>query len=211
MTSTSRRRVTVVTALLALSPALAACGAGPDANTSNAYAPTEANVLMGSSGSAKTYGRNGIKIPQAFLLGPESGARIPAGGALPLFLSMVNYGAAPDTLNGITVAGQGGGTVKAPGPLTLPPGQLVNTGTPTSKYVLQGAPKELLGGESLVLTLSFSNAGDVNMIVPVVTRSREYSSLSPAPSTAPSTAPTPTATAVPSTSATPAPDPSASS
>ncbi|MEO3808120.1 copper chaperone PCu(A)C [Sphaerisporangium sp. B11E5] len=207
MTSTSRRRVTVVTALLALSPALAACGAGPDANTSNAYAPTEANVLMDSSGSAKTYGRNGIKIPQAFLLGPDSGARVPAGGSLPLFLSMVNYGTAPDTLNGIKVTGQGSATVKAPGPLTLPPGQLVNTGRPASQFVVQGTQKELLGGETLSLTLSFANAGDITMTVPVVTRSREYSSLSPAPSAVPT--PTATTTAVPS--ATPTADPTASS
>jgi hypothetical protein len=207
VTSTSRRRVTVVTALLALSPALAACGAGPDANTSNAYAPTEANVLVDSGGSARTYGKNGIKIPQAFLLGPDSGARIPAGGSLPLYLSMVNYGAAPDTLNGITVAGQGNVTVKAPGPLTLPPGQLVNTGRPMSEFILQGTPKELLGGETLSLTLSFSKAGNITMAVPVVTRSREYSSLSPAPSTAPTPSATPAATVSP----TPTADPTASS
>ncbi|GAA1268787.1 hypothetical protein GCM10009677_21700 [Sphaerisporangium rubeum] len=199
MTSTSRRRVTVVTALLALSPALAACGAGPDANTSNAYAPTEAGVLMDSSGSAKTYGRNGIKIPQAFLLGPDSGKRIPAGGSLPLYLSMVNYGTAPDTLNGITVAGQAGAKVTAPGPLTLPPGQLVNTGMPASKFVVEGTQKELLGGETMALTLSFTNAGNITMTVPVITRSREFSSLSPAPSAAP----TPSATAPAETSASP--------
>ena len=210
MTSTSRRRVTVVTALLALSPALAACGAGPDANTSNAYAPTEAGVLMESSGSAKTYGRNGIKIPQVFLLGPDSGERIPAGGSLPLYLSMVNYGTAPDTLNGITVAGQSGAKVTAPGPLTLPPGQLVDTGRPTSDFVVQGTDKELLGGETMTLTLSFSNAGDITLSVPVITRSREFSTLSPAPDTAPSTAPAPTATTPAEPSATPTADPTAS-
>jgi copper(I)-binding protein len=206
VTSTSRRRVIAVAALLAAAPALAACGAGSDANTSNAYAPTEANVLIDSNGTSKTYGRNGIKIAQAFLLGPQSGAQIAAGGSVPLYLSMVNYGATADTLQGVTVAGQGTASVKAPGPITLPPGRLVNTGRPASQVILEGTQKPLYGGESLALTLKFANAGDIQMAVPVVTRSREFADLPAAPSAVPS----PTASTLPATpSATPSPNPSA--
>jgi copper(I)-binding protein len=207
VTSTSRRRVIAVAALLAAAPALAACGAGSDANTSNAYAPTEANVLIDSNGTSKTYGRNGIKIAQAFALGPDSGAQIAAGGSVPLYLSMVNYGTAADTLEGVAITDKSATTVRSRGPITLPPGQLVNTGRPASQVILEGTQKALRGGESLSLTLRFTNAGDIAMTIPVITRSREYASLSPAPSAVPS----PTITPAPSLSATPSPDPSASS
>ncbi|GGK95081.1 hypothetical protein Sme01_57900 [Sphaerisporangium melleum] len=209
MTSTSRRRVMMITALLAAAPALAACGAGADANTSNAYAPTEANVLIDSNGSAKSYGRNGIKIPQAFLLGPEAGAQIAPGGAVPLYLSMVNYGTATDRLEGVAVAPQVATSVKSPGSIAVPPGQLANTGKPASQVVLEGIQKPLYGGETLQLTLRFANAGDIQMNVPVVTRSREYASLPAAPSPAASLPATPTPAV--SDAATPTPDPSADS
>ncbi|WP_248962546.1 copper chaperone PCu(A)C [Sphaerisporangium perillae] len=209
MTSTSRRRVIIVTALLAAAPALAACGAGTDANTNNAYAPTEANVLIDSNGSSKAYGRNGIKIAQAFLLGPESGAQIAAGGSVPLYLSMVNYGTAADRLEGVSVAGQAAASVKAPGVISLPPGQLVNTGRPASQVILEGTQKPLYGGESLTLTLRFATAGDIQMAVPVVTRSREFAGLPAAPSAAPSASATPAPTTSPST--TPSADPTANS
>ncbi|WP_405144396.1 copper chaperone PCu(A)C [Sphaerisporangium sp. NBC_01403] len=204
MTSTSRRRVIAVTALLAAAPALAACGAGTDANTSNAYAPTEAHVLIDSNGTGKTYGRNGIKIPQAFLLGPDSGAKIEAGGSVPLYLSMMNYGTVPDSLEGVAVADQSAASVKTAGAIALPPGKLVNTGRPTSTVILEGTQKPLLGGESIAVTLKFANAGDINMTIPVITRSREFSSLSPAPSAVPSATPAPTTSAsVPAPSAAP--------
>ncbi|WP_214413798.1 copper chaperone PCu(A)C [Sphaerisporangium fuscum] len=208
MTSTSRRRVIIVTALLAAAPALAACGAGTDANTNTAYAPTEANVLIDSNGTTKTYGRNGIKIAQAFLLGPDAGSQIAAGGSIPLYLSMVNYGTNADTLQGVAVADQSASSVQSPGPIALPPGRLVNTGRPVSQVIVQGTQKPLYGGENVRLSLKFTNAGDIEMTVPVVTRSREYTALSPAPSTPPSTSATPQATP---SAGTPTPDPTASS
>lgn len=203
MTSTSRRRVIAVTALLAAAPALAACGAGTDANTSNAYAPTEANVLISGDGAAKTYGRNGIKIAQAFLLGPDPGSKIAAGGSLPLYLSMVNYGTAPDNLEGIAVTDQSATSVKSPGSITLPPGKLVNTGRPASQVFLQGTQRPLSGGESLALVLRFTNAGDVQLNVPVITRSREFAGLPLAPTEAPTPAPTTSPSALPSATPTP--------
>ncbi|GII67330.1 hypothetical protein Skr01_74150 [Sphaerisporangium krabiense] len=204
MTSTSRRRVIIATALLAAVPALAACGAGSDANTSTAYAPTEANVLL--DGEAKTYGRNGIKIAQAFALGPDSGQQIASGGSVPLYISMLNDGTGADTLESVAINDRSAASVKG-GAIQLPPGQLVNTGRPASQVVLEGVQKPLRGGESISLTLRFAKAGDIAMTVPVVTRSREYASLSPAPS-APAT---PSTTPTPSPSATPSTDPTADS
>ncbi|MDH2426987.1 copper chaperone PCu(A)C [Sphaerisporangium sp. TRM90804] len=212
MTSTSRRRVILVTALLAAAPALAACGAGADANTSNAYAPTEASVLIASDDSGKTYGSKGIKIPQAFLLGPEPGAQIAVGGSLPLFMTMVNYGGRPETLSGIAVADQSVTSVRTPGSITLPPGRLVNTGRPVSQFVVEGAKKPFSGGETVALVLRFANAGDVRLTVPVITRSREFASLAPAaPAASPSTSPTPASPAspaAPETTASPSATPS---
>ncbi|GII79718.1 hypothetical protein Sru01_47000 [Sphaerisporangium rufum] len=200
MTSSSRRRLIVAAALLGAAPVLAGCGSGATANTSTPYAPTEAGILLDGDGGG--YGRGGIKIPQAFVLGPESGAQIPAGGSAPLYLTMVNSTGRPETLEAIAPDDKSASSVKLPSPISMPPGKLVNTGRPASQVTVEGVRAPLRGGESLVLTLRFSGAGDVRMRVPVVTRSREFSSLSPAPEASPSGSPTPGPVVTPSPTAT---------
>ncbi|GAA0390959.1 hypothetical protein GCM10009530_47750 [Microbispora corallina] len=183
MTSSSRRRAIAVAALLAAAiPALAACGAGFSANTNTPYAPNEAGVLIQDSGSGKSYGKNGVMIPQAFILGPESGGQIAAGGSAAVYITMLNSTGAPDTLTGIVADQQLATSVKVASPVELQPGTLAKTPGVT----LDGIKKPLLGGESVNLTLQFKNAGDIALAVPVVARSREFATLSPAPSPTPS-------------------------
>lgn len=186
MTRTSRPRVFVVAALLAVAPALAACGAGNDANMAQPYTPTEAAEKS----------QNGITVAQAFILGPEPGQTLPAGSAAPLYLTMVNGNQNADQLTGITTDAQAASSAKASAPIALPPQTLVKSANPAPQILIEGIRKPLLGGESMRLTLQFQNAGAITMDVPVITRSREFATLQPAPNSSPTAAteatPTPT-------------------
>ncbi|MEU7900013.1 copper chaperone PCu(A)C [Nonomuraea sp. NPDC049152] len=184
---TSRRWIIAAVAFLA-APVLAGCAAGSDANTNKPYAPNEAAALI-QDGS---YGTRGVKIPQAFVLGPDSGAKLAQGGSAPIYLHVVNTNGEADSLVG--VAAEGLGTVKMTAPIALPSNQGVNTGKPAPQLMIEGLSRPLSGGESVKLALQFANAGTVSVTVPVVTRSREFTQYPSAPGATPAPpAPTPTA------------------
>lgn len=182
---TSRHWIAAAAVFMA-APVLAGCAAGADANTNKPYAPNEAAVLIDQGG----YGQRGIDIPQAFILGPDSGAQIAYRGSAPIYLNILNTAAAADTLQAVNAGDLG--TVKVSTPIQLPSNQLVNTGKPTPQLLLEGIPKGLRGGESIKLDLQFANAGTITLNVPVVTRSREFKDYPPAPNA--TAAPTPSAT-----------------
>ncbi|MFD1930676.1 copper chaperone PCu(A)C [Nonomuraea mangrovi] len=183
---TSRRWIIAAAAFLA-APVLAGCAAGFDANTNKPYAPNEAAALI-QDGS---YGARGVKIPQAFVLGPDSGARLAQGGSAPIYLHFVNTNGEADSLVGVTAEGLG--TVKMAAPIALPSNEGVNTGKPSPQLMIEGLTKPLSGGESVKLALQFANAGSVSVTVPVVTRSREFTPYPSAPGATPAP-PTPTPT-----------------
>ncbi|MET9341534.1 MULTISPECIES: copper chaperone PCu(A)C [unclassified Nonomuraea] len=183
---TSRRWIIAAAAFLA-APVLAGCAAGFDANTNQPYAPNEAAALI-QDGS---YGARGIKIPQAFVLGPDSGAKLAQGGSAPIYLHVVNTNGQADSL--VSVAAEVG-TVKLAAPIALPSNEGVNTGKPSPQLMIEGLSKPLSGGESVRLALQFANAGSVSVNVPVITRSREFAQYPSAPGATPAP-PTPTPTA----------------
>ncbi|MFG2075522.1 copper chaperone PCu(A)C [Nonomuraea maritima] len=185
---TSRRWIVVAAAFLA-APVLAGCGAGFDATTNKPYAPNEAGVLIDNA----RYGKGDIHIPQAFVLGPDSGAQLPWRGSAPVYLNILNTAGAPDTLQAVTATGIG--PAKLTAPIQLPSNQLVNTGKPTPQIMLEAIPKSLRGGESVKLELQFANAGTVSLDVPVITRSREFADYPAAPGATPAPTPTPTPSA----------------
>jgi copper(I)-binding protein len=185
---TSRRWIVAAAAFLA-APVVAGCSVGFDANTNTPYAPVEGAALIEQG----AYGKQSIHIPQAFILGPDSGGQIPWRGSVPVYLNILNSGTAPDALTAVSA-----GTVaqaKLTAPVQLPVDQLVNTGKPAPQIVLEGLSKGLRGGESIRLDLQFANAGTVSMDVPVMTRSREYTAYPAVPGAVP--APTPSATPEP--------------
>ncbi|MGW0807577.1 copper chaperone PCu(A)C [Nonomuraea sp. NPDC002799] len=186
---TSRRWIVVAAAFLA-APVLTGCGAGFDATTNKPYAPNEAQVLIDNG----AYGTRGIQIPQAFILGPDSGGQLAWRGSAPIYLNILNTAGAPDTLQSVSAGAMG--TVKVTAPVQLPSNQLVNTGKPAPQLMLEAIPKSLRGGESVKLDLQFANAGVVSLNVPVVTRSRDFKDYPPAPNAVP--APTPSPSASPS-------------
>lgn len=185
---TSRRWIVVAAAFLA-APVLAGCGTGFDANTNKPYAPSEAVALIDQG----AYGTRGIHIPQAFILGPDSGAQLAWRGSAPIYLNILNTAGAPDTLQAVSAGSVA--AVKLTAPIQLPSNQLVNTGKPQPQLMLESISSSLRGGESIRLDLQFANAGTVSLNVPVVTRSREFKDYPPAPNATP--APTPSASASP--------------
>ncbi|MFJ2030564.1 copper chaperone PCu(A)C [Streptosporangium sp. NPDC087985] len=174
VTRNRRHWAIAAAAFLAAAPVLAGCGAGFDAITNTPYSPTEALT-------AKV---KGINVAQAFFLGPDSGATLPAGGATPLYLSLVNSNQADDRLLGVGVD-PAVGTAKVTEPVDLPFQKLVSIGKPTPTILIEGLQKPLAGGESIDVQLQFANAGLVPLTIPVVTRSREFTQLPQAPSAAP--------------------------
>src|SRR5262245_46428137 len=127
VTSTRLRKVIAVAALLAAAPSVAACASGFDANTNKPYAPSEPNVLITDGG----YGHNDIYIPQVFILGPDPGSTIPAGGRASLYLSVVNNAAQPDALIAVAPIGQQITSVEGAEPIAVPPNTLVDMGRPS--------------------------------------------------------------------------------
>lgn len=184
MTRNSRHRVIAIAAFLAAVPALAGCGAGSDAITNKPYSPTE----------AATHNEKGIAISQAFFLGPDSGGSLPAGTATPLYMSLVNSEGS-DRLVGVGVD-PALGTAKVTAPVDLPQAKRVEIGKPTPTILVEGLKKPLRGGEGIPVQLQFANAGIVQLTIPVITRSREFTTYPAAPGA--SAAPTPTPTPTPS-------------
>ncbi|MGW0486476.1 copper chaperone PCu(A)C [Nonomuraea sp. NPDC003214] len=185
---TSRRWIVAAAAFLA-APVLAGCSVGFDANTNKPYAPVEGAALI-EQGS---YGKQTVHIPQAFILGPDSGGQIPWRGSAPVYLHILNSSGTPDSLQAVSAGNAA--TAKLAAPVQLPSNQLVDTGKPSPQIMLEGLSRALRGGESIRLDLQFANAGVVSMNVPVVTRSREFAQYPAVPGAVPPPTPTPTPSA----------------
>ncbi|MFI6320916.1 copper chaperone PCu(A)C [Nonomuraea sp. NPDC050556] len=183
---------TFAAAALIAAPVLSGCAVGADANTNKPYAPNEAAALIHDG----AYGTRGIKIPQAFVLGPDAGAQLAKGGSAPVYIQVINTNGAPDTLQ--AVVAEGAGTAKLAAPIALPRDTAVNTGKPSPQILIEGLTAPLSGGESIRLHLQFQNAGAVTINAPVITRSREFKDLPAAPGATPAPI-----VATPSPSATP--------
>ena len=205
MIRSSRRpavRSLLVLAIAALIPVLAGCEAGNNAPTQQWHQPTD--------GSAKV--RGDISIRNVFVLGAPIGATIKAGSSAGVFLAVINNGSA-DRLVKITAPGTAKSVVLPGGSVSLASQQAVLLTGPGPKVVLEDLTRPLTGGSTVLLKLTFQNAGTVNLTVPVMPRAQYYSTFSP-PKPTPTPTPSPTAngkSATPTPSASATPSPSASS
>jgi copper(I)-binding protein len=163
-------------AIAILIPALAGCEAGMDAPTLEFH--------PASFGLSTTV--NGIRIDNAFVLGPALDSTLPYGGTTGLFLSLSTESngdklvsvSAPGTASSVTLTG---------GPVTLDPNTLVDLSGPTPKVVLNTLTTTLSGGETVPIVLTFTNAGAVIINVPVEPAAYAYATFSPpAPTPSPS-------------------------
>jgi len=201
------RRLFAVAAV-ALAGVLAGCEAGYHAPTQQWHQPTE--------GAGREV--NGISIRNVFILGAPPVDKLPAGGDAGMFLALANNTGRPDKLININ-ASDAAALVQLPNDsaVTLAPHSTVLLTGPEPQVLLRDLNKAIPGGTWVNVTLTFQNAGNVRLSVPVMPASEYYSTFSPAPTPTPT--PTPSVTATPGhrkhkhhkpgAGATPTPSPSA--
>ena len=174
MTRWTRRLLLGAIALLV--PVLAGCEAGFDAPTLTFHQASNGTSIV----------VNGIKIEDAFVLGPPIGSSLPAGSRAGVFLSLsAEYG---DRLLAASAPGSASSVTLTNGPVTLPAGGVADMSGPAPQIVLNGLTSALSGGETVQLVLTFATAGAVPLQVPVEPAAYDYVTYSPPP------APTPKAT-----------------
>ncbi|HEV8219299.1 MAG TPA: copper chaperone PCu(A)C [Streptosporangiaceae bacterium] len=196
-------------AAVALAGVLAGCEAGYHAPTQQWHQPTDgAGVEV-----------HGISIRNVFILGAAPAGQLQAGGDAGMFLALVNNTGRQDKLTNIN-ASDAAALVQLPNdsPVILPPHSSVLLTGPEPQVLLRDLNKAIPGGSWFNVTLTFQNAGDVELSVPVMPASFSYGTFSPAPTPTPTPpTPTPTVTATPGhhkhkhkpgASATPTPSPS---
>jgi copper(I)-binding protein len=163
-------------AIALLVPVLAGCEAGFDAPTLTFHPASNGTSIV----------VNGVKIEDAFVLGPAIGSSLPAGGQAGVFLSLsAEYG---DRLLSASAPGSASSVTLTNGPVALPAGTVADMSGPAPQIVLNGLTSPLSGGETVHLVLTFATAGAVPLQVPVEPAAYGYITYSPPP------APTPTVT-----------------
>jgi copper(I)-binding protein len=163
-------------AIVLLVPVLAGCEAGFDAPTLEFHPASNGTSVV----------VNGIKIDDAFVLGPAIGSSLPAGGQAGVFLSVTaEYG---DRLLSASAPGSASSVTLTNGPVALPAGTPADMSGPSPQIVLNGLTSPLSGGETIQLVLTFTTAGAVSLQLPVEPAAYDYTTYSPPPT------PTPTPT-----------------
>ena len=187
MTGTFRsgRRLACV-ALLAALP-LTACAAGYQAETSRVR-----TALTSTSGALGQ-----LTFRNVYFVGPAS-----SGGSLPLYLAIFNGGTADDRLVSIGSTEAAGGGVPSNNGISGG-GQLFYNEGDADVPQLTGLKQDVRVGQTVTVTLTFAQAGEVTLTVPVEAPQPDAQG-SPLPG------PSPLASATPSGSATPTTSPSAS-
>jgi len=156
-------------AVAVLLPVLAGCEAGYNAPTLS-YHP--------ANGGANTV-HNGVKIINAFVLGPQLGSQLPAGGRASAFFSIVADNG--DRLVSVSAPGSASSVRLVGGSVNLPAQAVVSLSGPVPRAVLTGLVNPLSGGEAVVLTFTFAEAGAVRLAVPVQARAYDYATYLPPP------------------------------
>ena len=149
--------------------ALAGCEAGADAPTLQFHPASNGTTTV----------VNGIRIDNAFVLGPAIGSSLPVGGQAGVFLSL--FAQNGDRLESATAPGAADSVQLTGGPVTLPPQTLVDLSGPAPHIVLTGLTNPLSGGENIQMELVFSTEGVVSLTVPVEPAAYEYTTYSPPP------------------------------
>lgn len=111
-----RRAVAIAVGAIAVAPMVSACAAGTNPQT---VLPTQ--LVEGVNAS-----HGNLAIRNVFVLGPEPGQRLPAGGSAPVYAWIVAGGTVPDRLVGVDAPGVAQSVQIAGGALTLPPKTLVS-------------------------------------------------------------------------------------
>jgi copper(I)-binding protein len=172
------RRLLLASAV-ALLPVLAGCEAGSQAPTLNFHVPTD----------AATKDTGDILIRNAFVLGAPLGSQLQPGGTASLFFSVLTSGTS-DRLLRISAPGSATSVTLPGGSLAVTTSHPVLLNGPQTKAFLVGLTRQIRGGSTLNITLTFQNAGQVTLTVPVMARASHFVTYGPAPSPSSSAATT---------------------
>jgi copper(I)-binding protein len=188
-----------VLAIAALAPVLAGCEAGNNAPTQDWHQPTD--------GTDAKIGQ--ISINNAFVLGAPIGSTVAAGRSAGLFFALTNAGSA-DKLVRVTAPGTAKSVLLPGGSVNVSRQQAVLLTGPAPKVILENLTRQLTGGSTVRLVMTFQDAASVSLVVPVMPSAQYYSTFSAPPSPSPSPTPakagaTPTPSASPSASPSPSP------
>ena len=188
-------RCLLLGAIAVLVTALAGCEAGADAPTLEFHPASLGTTTV----------VNGVRIDDAFVLGPALGSSLPIGGQAGVFLSLSTQN--HDQLVAAAAPGAASSVQLTNGPVTLPPGMVVDMSGPAPQIVLNDLTSPLSGGETVNVVLTFTNAGVVPLQLPVEPAAYDYTTYSPPPAPAtptPAGSHTGTAGSSPASSASPA-------
>jgi len=175
--------------------ALAGCEAGADAPTLQFHPASNGTTTV----------VNGIRIDNAFVLGPAIGSSLPVGGQAGVFLSLTTQN--HDQLLSARAPGTASSVTLTNAPVTLPPGMVVDMSGPAPEIILNNLTSPLSGGETVELALTFTTAGEVTLQVPVEPAAYDYTTYSPPPPPAPTGSHKRKARSSPASSASPAATP----
>lgn len=168
---TPARLVRVLAAVAVAGVALAGCGAGMQAQTSQQVA-----AVAGASADGGGIAVRNAEIAYPGGLSPEA-AIYPVGGVAPVEMVIVNQGAQTDRLVSATSPA---GTVTITGEQTVAPdislvaGQVA--GVPGGKQItveITGLREDILSGRTYPLVLTFEKAGRVEVGLPVASPTAE--------------------------------------
>ena len=175
MTRWTRRLL--IGAIAILVPTLAGCEAGLNAPTLE-FHPASYGVSTVA---------NGITFDDLFVLGPALNETLPPGGQAGVFLSLSSQ-FSHDKLVAVSAAGTASSVQLVTGPIPLVQGTVVDLSGPHPEIVLNGLTNPLSGGETVRLTFTFTNAGEVTLMVPVEPAAYEFATYFPPPTPTASTA-----------------------
>jgi copper(I)-binding protein len=127
-------RAVAIAGVFAVAPMVSACAAGMHPQSAM---PTQ--LTEGVNASVHQ-----VDIRNAFVLGPDPGQRLAAGGSAPLYAWFVNHAPSPDRLVAVDAPGVAQSVEITGGSIDLPPGRLVSitqaAGTPLPGATASGTP-----------------------------------------------------------------------
>ena len=178
-------------------PILAGCEAGNNSPELEFHP-----AAGGAYGSA-----DAVTVSDAFILGGPGSTPLAKGSSAGMFLSVYNGGDSADKLISVDATSVAKSVQLTGGSIAVPGQSSADLSGPKPKVVLRNLSKPLTSGQTVTVLLTFSNAGSVELSVPVEARTTYYSTFSPpAPVPSPTKrvsvgATSPAGTATPSTSA----------
>src|SRR5438876_8021863 len=129
----------LIAAVVLLVPALAGCEAGLNAPTLEFH--------PASNGAHDVV--NDITISNAFVLGPQSGGTLPAGGSASFFVGLYNGGQGDDALLSVSAPTAAKTATIDGGSVSLPVNASANLTGPEPKVILSGLTRPLSGGQAI--------------------------------------------------------------